>query len=947
MALDDLVNRDDLPEDVREAIRQELEARSRSAEAARASEQLYRGLFETLAHGVVYQSADGQITSANPAAERILGLTLDQMSGRTSMDPRWKAIREDGSPFPGEEHPSMVALQTGKEVRDVVMGVFHPQRDEHRWISITAIPQFEAGKSSPNQVITTFDDITERRRAEQALEEGERRYKLAAGAGRVGVWDLDVESGEFYLDPRLKSLLGYTDRELANDLELWFHSVHPDDREAVKAAFSAFVEGRSPEFESEHRMLRRNRSVCWFLARGVALRGAKGRATRVLGTSVDITARRRAEEELRENEARQRGLVETIPDGLGAVDAEGVCTFVNQQLCEILGYPREELLGRRLTDFLDADGQKTWAAQRRRRQQKQGGQYVLRAVRRAGSRRRLRVAEKAMSDAHGFWSGSLVVMRDITDDLRAEETLRQRTRDLGERVKELACLYGILRLEQREGASLDEMLQGAIDLVPGSWQYPEIAGARLELEGREYRTDGFRDTAWKQTAPVSVHGEPNGFLQVSYQEERPEAAEGPFQKEERDLIDSVAEHLGHMVERQRSDQRLHESEERWASFVRGFKGIVFQGDTHFRPIFFDGAVREITGYEPEAFLGGDLRWDQLVHPDDLPEVLAAAEKVRSRPDYSIDREYRIVREDGATRWVVETLHNVCDESGKPFRVQGMLRDITERKRAEEGLLESSRRYERLLKSIADGVWVLDRDWRYTVANQRAAAFVGLSEGEILGRKLTELVPGIEASPLFEMLQAVMATGNPSSLEHEQELEGGHTELHEVRAYPVPEGILCLGTEGTRRQREAPPGGEVEPAPVAAAESSDPPDEAKRVILLIDGEEIVRETTSEMLEEQGMRALTAESDAAGLELYRERREGIDLVILDLSRAGPGGQETLRQLRQIDSEARVILSSGFGKREATRDLEELGPSGFIQKQYKPEALLAEIDRLLRGD
>jgi len=289
----------------------------------------------------------------------------------------------------------------------------------------------------------------------------------------------------------------------------------------------------------------------------------------------------------------------------------------------------------------------------------------------------------------------------------------------------------------------------------------------------------------------------------------------------------------------------------------------------------------------------------------------------------------------------------------------MLRDITERKRADEVLLESSRRYERLLKSIADGVWVLDRDWRYTVANQRAAAFVGLSEGEILGRKITELAPGIEESPLFKMFQAVMATGNPSSLEHEQELEDGDTGLHEVRAYPVPEGILCLGAEVTRGGREAPSGDEAESieesregialeqgTPVAAAESPDPPGEAKRVILLIDGEEIVRETTSEMLEEQGMLALTAESDTAGLALYREH-DRIDLVILDLSRPGPGSQETLRQLRQIDPEARVILCSGFGKEEVTRGLEELGQAGFIQKPYKPEALLAEIDRLLCED
>ncbi len=84
-------------------------------EALRKSEEKYRTLFETMAQGVVYQAADGRIISANPAAERILGLSLKQMQGRSSMDPRWRAMREDGSDFPGDRHPAMEALRTGKE----------------------------------------------------------------------------------------------------------------------------------------------------------------------------------------------------------------------------------------------------------------------------------------------------------------------------------------------------------------------------------------------------------------------------------------------------------------------------------------------------------------------------------------------------------------------------------------------------------------------------------------------------------------------------------------------------------------------------------------------------------------------------------------------------------------------------------------------------------------
>ncbi len=147
-------------------------------EALLDSEERHRLLFETMAEGVVFQNIGGEITSANAAAQRILGLTLDQMKGRTSLDPRWRAIHEDGTDFEGDTHPAMVALRTGEPVQDVVMGVFHPQEGAYRWININAIPLFRAGESCPYQVYTTFNDITDRKRAEDRLQASLREKEM-------------------------------------------------------------------------------------------------------------------------------------------------------------------------------------------------------------------------------------------------------------------------------------------------------------------------------------------------------------------------------------------------------------------------------------------------------------------------------------------------------------------------------------------------------------------------------------------------------------------------------------------------------------------------------------------------------------------------------------------------------------------------------------------------
>ena len=127
----------------------------------------YRKLFTTMSQGVVFQNAEGIIIDANPAAERILGVTLDQMKGLTSMDPRWKAVREDGSNFPGDQHPIPVALRTGKEVRGIIHGIYHPGEKRTIWIEVNAIPLFHPGEKKPYQVYASIENITEKKDAEK------------------------------------------------------------------------------------------------------------------------------------------------------------------------------------------------------------------------------------------------------------------------------------------------------------------------------------------------------------------------------------------------------------------------------------------------------------------------------------------------------------------------------------------------------------------------------------------------------------------------------------------------------------------------------------------------------------------------------------------------------------------------------------------------------------
>jgi PAS domain S-box-containing protein len=153
----------------------DITERKKAEEALIHSEQHYRLLFETMLQGVVYQDADGKIISMDPAAERILSKTSAEFLGSSSVGEEYHTMREDSSSFPVLEHPAMESLRTGREVQNVVMGIYNPSKNCYRWINITAVPIFRTGEDKPFQVYTLLDDITERKKAEEEMA----RFEIA------------------------------------------------------------------------------------------------------------------------------------------------------------------------------------------------------------------------------------------------------------------------------------------------------------------------------------------------------------------------------------------------------------------------------------------------------------------------------------------------------------------------------------------------------------------------------------------------------------------------------------------------------------------------------------------------------------------------------------------------------------------------------------------------
>jgi PAS domain S-box-containing protein len=208
-----------------EELRVEIDERLRTEERLIKSEMRFRTLFETMAEGVVYQDAQGRVIEANPAAMRILGLSREEIEGRTSFDPRWRAIREDGSPFPGDEHPAMVALRTGKAVQGTVMGIYHLQEGRYHWIHVNAVPLFKDNQDIPNEVYATLADITDYRNAQERIKETDMRFSslfntmnegVAIHRAVYGPGKEMIEYEVIEVNPRFEEIIGIPKERILN-----------------------------------------------------------------------------------------------------------------------------------------------------------------------------------------------------------------------------------------------------------------------------------------------------------------------------------------------------------------------------------------------------------------------------------------------------------------------------------------------------------------------------------------------------------------------------------------------------------------------------------------------------------------------------------------------------------------------------------------------------------
>jgi len=269
------------------------------------------GVIEGLTHGVVVQSLAAGAIAANSAACTLLGLTMSQLLGRASADPRWRAVHEDGSDWPGEAHPSMVALTTGQRVSDVVMGVHRPD-GTLVWLSVSSQLLAETHHGLPCTV-TSFADITEHRLLTDALRRQRAEYRLLAEESNDLITRHLPDGRLTWVSPSCAAMLGYRTEELIGTEPTAY--CHPDDVGLLLRAVGPVVETGAAASVT-FRAVRTDGTVRWLESRGKGRTDPfTGAVEELLFTSRDVTERVEAEGALSASEALLRTSVEVLQDG--------------------------------------------------------------------------------------------------------------------------------------------------------------------------------------------------------------------------------------------------------------------------------------------------------------------------------------------------------------------------------------------------------------------------------------------------------------------------------------------------------------------------------------------------------------------------------------------------------------------------------------------------------
>jgi len=649
---------------------QDITEQHRVAEALSKAEQKYRDIFENADEGIFQSTPEGHYIAANPALARMHGFDSPEELIQSRTD-----ISQQTYVDPERRREFKRLVEEQGTVRGFELQAF--RKDGSRiWTSVNA----RAVRDEQGRILYyegTAQDISERKQVETALRKSEQEIRLFNLATNDMFWNWDFATGKVVRSTGFERVFGYSESEIEPSINWWKERLHPDDNERVLSIFQAALRRGAKACSYEYRFRRHDGSYAAISDRAYFVRDESGNVVHAMGAMTDITERKRAEEAVRDSEKRHRDIFDLAPVGIYQSRRDGTLITANHAMAEMLGYESvDELLGINLAQdvYLNPNDRVRIIAEL---DEGLSGDLEIEWKKKDGSPLWVQVTAHTIGSPDNERFEGFV--RDVSEQKRAEVALREseeRYRDLVENSHELICTHNLDGLVLSANPAAAAALGYDLDEFVGKKCIRDILAPEVRHQFDEYMARLRKDGATGGIMLVqTMSGETR--LWEYYNSLRTEGVGAP-------VVRGMARDI---TEERRAQKALRESEERYRELFENSKDALYVHDLGGRYTSFNHAAEQLSGFSRDEIIG--KHFSNFVAPGSLKEVRKNFCKKLDEENvttYEID----LVRKD-RRRVPVEVSSRLIYENGKPIGVQGVARDITDRKRAQQALRTYSQR----------------------------------------------------------------------------------------------------------------------------------------------------------------------------------------------------------------------------------------------------------------
>jgi PAS domain S-box-containing protein len=669
---------------------QDVTTRKQAEDALRQSEATQRALLSALPDLIMWVNRDGVCLDFFTTPNfKILG-ERDKLIGTRARDTMPLDLAER------RIEAIAVALETGE------LQVY----EQELWVEgAWQIEECRVVKCDNDKALVIGRDITQRKRAEEALRQSEERWQLAIEGSSDGIWDRNLTTNQYFLSPRCLEIVGYDGAEV-DSLDKWLTYIHPDDQPALQSNLRAYLNRETSIYRTEYRMRCKDGSYKWLLVRGKAVWDETGTPVRFVGSLSDVTSRRQAElalqqlnqeleqrvqqrtQELQRSEQDLRTIFNNVYDAIFIYDLDGIILDVNNRALELHGVTREQLVHTAIADFSAPDAPLELLPIYFRRVQagetvcfEWKGKHLAN-----GSFFDLEVTLKMVSLGNRLVY--LAGVRDITDRKQAEIALR-----------DSEALFRAA-FEQAAVGMVQANLQGYFTRV--NQKFCDIIGyTETELLSRSFREITHPGDLEADQAQVDclLAGEAPTFAM----EKRYIRGDGTIVWVNlsvslvRDIAGTPQYFIGaikDITDSKVAEIALAESEERFRQIAENIGEVFWLTALEFNILYISPAFERIWGQPSEAVFGSRDNFINTIHPEDRERSLR---EMTHRTQKNVETEYRIICPDGEIRWIRDRAFPIRNSQGEIYRIAGLAEDITDSKLTKQALQEA----QQFAQSIAD------------------------------------------------------------------------------------------------------------------------------------------------------------------------------------------------------------------------------------------------------